>query len=178
MTKLLFRLAIVFFFLCHADDLRAADSVYAFTEAHIKATLPGSHWHLQPKRAQNGMTIYVFKRDPIPDSSGLSIIPNFAVIIETIDPKTDVVTYSVNKRANNAFHVTDMFFTNEEGPIKIVNAVGYRGTYTDALPHTVYVVHGINGKKGFQIILDTTTETFAAMDAEFLGILQSISLER
>jgi hypothetical protein len=178
MTKFLFRLAIVFFFLCHAGELRAADSVYAFTEAHLMATLPGSHWHLQPKQTQNGMTIYVFKRDPIPDSSGRSIIPNFAVVIETIDPKTDVVTYSVNKRANNAFHVTDMMFTHKEGPIKIVNAVGYRGTYTDALPHTVYVVHGINGKKGFQIILDTTTETFGAMDAEFLGILQSISLER
>jgi hypothetical protein len=60
------------------------------------------------------MTIYVFKRDPILDSSGRSIIPNFAVIIEPIDPKTDVVTYSVNKRAKSAFDVTDMF-THEEG---------------------------------------------------------------
>ena len=177
MIKLLLRLAIAFFFLCHAGELRAADSVYVFTEAHLKASLPGSHWHLKPRQTQNGMTIYVFKRDPILDSSGRKIIPNFAVIIEPIDPKTDVVTYSVNKRANNAFHVTEMF-NYEEGPIKIVNAVCYKGTYTDAMTHIVYVIHGINGSKGFQIILDTTTETFAAMDAEFQGILKSISLER
>jgi hypothetical protein len=177
MTKLLFRLAVAMIFLCHTGELRAADSVYVFTEAHIKATLQASHWHLQPKQAQNGMTIYVFKRDPILDSSGRSIIPNFAVIIEPVDQKMDVVTFSVNKRGQNAFDVTDMF-THEGGPIKYINAVGYKGTYTDALPHTVYVVHGINGSKGFQIILDTTTQTFAAMGAEFLGILQSINVER
>ena len=178
MKKALSRLIIVFFFLCHYGEGYAADSVYLFKEAHLMLNIPNSHWHLQPKQDKNGFIIYVFKRDPIPDSSGRSIIPNFAVVIETIDPKTDVVTYSVNKRANNAFHVTDMMFTHKEGPIKIVNAVGYRGTYTDAFPHTVYVVHGINEKKGFQIILDTTTETFGAMDTEFLGILQSIGLER
>jgi hypothetical protein len=85
----------------------------------------------------------------------------------------DVVTFSINKRANNAFDVTQMF-THDDGTIKYLNAVGYKGTYTDAMNHIVYVVHGINGDKGFQIILDTTTETFPAMDAEFLGILKSI----
>src|ERR1700722_18927940 len=96
MTTFLFRLAVALFFFCHAGALRAADSVYAFTEAHLRATVPGSHWHLQPKQEQNAMVIYVFKRDPISDSSGRSIIPNFAIVIETIDPKMDVVEYSVN----------------------------------------------------------------------------------
>jgi hypothetical protein len=169
----LLRLTVALFFFCHAGALRAADSVYVFTEAHLRATVPGSHWHLQPRQEKNGMVIYVFKRDPISDSSGRSIIPNFAVVIETIDPKMDVVEYSVNKRANNAFHVTSMF-THEEGTIKLMNAVGYKGIYTDALPHTVYVVHAINGDKGFQVILDTTTDTFGTMDAEFLAILHSL----
>jgi hypothetical protein len=176
LIKVLSRLTVVFFLIGHGGVLRAADSVYIFAEAHIRATVPGSHWHLQPKQLQNGMAIYVFKRDPIADSSGRSIIPNFAVIIETIDPKMDVVVYSVNKRAQNAFHVTDMF-THEEGTIKLNNAVGYKGTYTDALPHTVYVVHAINGDKGYQVILDTSTETFPAMDAEFLEILKSIQVQ-
>jgi hypothetical protein len=83
---------------------------------------------------------------------------------------------SVNKRANNAFDVTNMF-THEEGTIKLINAVGYKGTYTDALPHTVYVVHAINGDKGFQVILDTTTDTFGTIDAEFLAILHSLRVK-
>jgi hypothetical protein len=176
MTTFLFRLALALFFFCDAGALRASDSVYVFTEAHLQATVPGSHWHLQPKQQKNGMVIYVFKRDPISDSSGRSIIPNFAVVIETIEPNTDVVTYSVNKRANNAFDVTSMF-THEEGKIKLINAVGYKGTYTDALPHTVYVIHAINRDKGFQVILDTTTDTFGTMDTEFLAILHSLRVK-
>jgi hypothetical protein len=176
MTTFLFRLAVALFFFCHAGALRAADSVYVFAEAHLQATVPGSHWHLQPRQEKNGRVIYVFKRDPISDSSGRNIIPNFAVVIETIEPNTDVVTYSVNKRANNAFHMTSMF-TREDGTIKLINAVGYKGVYTDALPHTVYVIHAINGHKGFQVILDTTTDTFGAMDAEFLAILHSLRVK-
>jgi hypothetical protein len=176
MTTFLLRLSVALFFFCHAGALRAADSVYVFTEAHLLATVPGSQWHLQPRQEQNGMVIYVFKRDPISDSSGRSIIPNFAVVVETIDPKTDIVEYSINKRANNAFHVTSMF-THEDGIITYVNAVGYKGTYTDALTHTVYVVHAIHGNKGFQVILDTTAETFPAMEAEFLAILHSLRVK-
>lgn len=43
-----------------------------------------------------------------------------------------------------------------------------------SLNHTVYVVHAINEDKGLQIILDTTTDTFPAIDTEFLQILKSI----
>jgi hypothetical protein len=172
MSKLIFRIAIVFVFLSQSAKLHAADSVYVFEEAHIQLTLD-SHWHLQPKQDKNGFIIYVFKRDPIIDSSLQNIIPNAAVVIEKIDPKMDVVTYSVNKRGNASFDVTKMFI-HGEGIINYVNAVGYKGTYKDQMDHTVYVVHAINKDKGIQIILDTTTETLPAIEAEFLQILKSI----
>jgi hypothetical protein len=136
----------------------------------------GSALAFATQARKKGMVIYVFKRDPISDSSGRSIIPNFAVVIETIEPNTDVVTYSVNKRANNAFDVTNMF-THEEGTIKLINAVGYKGTYTNGLAHAVYVIHAINGNKGFQVILHTTTDTFGTVDAEFLAILHSLRVK-
>jgi hypothetical protein len=87
----------------------------------------------------------------------------------------DVVTYSVNKRASGAFDVTKMF-THDDGIINYINAVGYKGTYSDqgSLNHTVYVVHAINEDKGLQIIMDTTTDTFPTIDTEFLQILKSI----
>lgn len=172
MTKSLFRFFVIFFFLGHYSQSYAQDSVYSFQEANVKLNIPNSHWHLQPKQVTNGFTVYIFKRDPILDSSSRNIIPNAAVVIEDIDPKIDVVTYSVNKRAGASFSVTKMF-THEDGTIHYLNAVGYKGTYTDEVAHTIYVVHAINGNKGMQLILDTTSETFLIMDPEFLQILKS-----
>jgi len=114
--------------------------------------IPSSIYHLRPKQEQNGFIIYVFKRNPIQDSSERSIIPNVAVVIENVDPKMDVVTYSVNKRANGAFDV-DQMFIHGDGIIDFANAVGY---------------------KGLQIIMDTTADTFPSIDPEFRKILKSI----
>ena len=172
MTKVLSRFVVLFILLSHYGELFAQDSVYQFKEANVTLNIPNSHWHLQPKQEKNGFVIYVFKRDPILDSSNRNIIPNAAIIIEKIDPKIDVVTFSVNKRSNGAFDVTKVF-SHEDGTIHYLNAVGYEGTYTDQMTHTVYVVHAINGDKGMQIILDTTTQTFASMNGEFLQILKS-----
>ena len=172
MFKVLFRLVVSFFLLFQYGELLATDSVYLFKEAHIQLEV-NSHWHLQPRQEQNGFIIYVFKRDPVFDSLNRKIIPNAAVVIEKIDPKMDVVAYSVNKRASGAFSVTQVF-NHEDGIIRYVNAIGYKGTYTDQMDHIVYVVHAINEGEGMQIILDTTSETFPALEAEFLQILKSI----
>ena len=173
MAKILLRSIVVLFCLCPFGKLWAQDSVFTFKEANLKLAIPNSHWHLQPREEKNGFVIYVFKRDPIQDSANRNIIPNAAVVIEKIDPKMDVISYSMNKRATAAFDVTKVF-SHEDGTITYLNAVGYQGTYSDALAHTVYVVHAKNGDKGVQIILDTTTETFTVMDPEFLQILKSI----
>ena len=121
MIKLLFRLAVIALFLCHAKELHAQDSTYLFKEADIKLNIPNLHWHMQPRQEQNGFIIYVFKRDPILDSLSRNIIPNVGVIIEKIDRKTDLVTYSVNKRASGFFSVTQMF-SHDDGIINYINA--------------------------------------------------------
>src|SRR5579863_1194233 len=100
MFKVLFRAGVLFFILCQSVRLYATDSVYLFKEGNIRINIPNAHWHLQPRQEQNGFIVYVFKRDPIVDSSNRNIIPNFAVVIEKIDPKMYLVTYSVNKRGN------------------------------------------------------------------------------
>lgn len=175
MPNPLFRLTVVIFSLFLTKATFAADSVYVFKEANIKIDIPTPAYHLRPKQEQNGFIIYAFKRDPIQDSAGRSIIPNVAIVIENVDPKMDIVTYSVNKRGNDAFHVDKMFFPGD-GIIDLVNAVAYKGSYTDKynMKHTVYVVHAINDNKGIQIIMDTTTDTFPSIDPEFRKILKSI----
>ncbi|HEV2482180.1 MAG TPA: hypothetical protein VGS79_21090 [Puia sp.] len=175
MPNPLTRLAVVFFSLFLAKATFAGDSVYLFKEANIKIDIPSTIYHLRPRQEQNGFIIYVFKREPIQDSAERSIIPNVAVVIENVDPKMDVVTYSVTKRGNGAFDV-DKMFIHGDGIIDFVNAVGYQGSYTDQnnMKHTVYVVHAINGDKGIQIIMDTTSDTFPSIDPEFRKILKSI----
>ena len=173
MSTHLSRLVLICFSLLVAKGLFATDSTYLFKEANIKIDISDSVWHLQPRQEQNGYVIYVFKRDPVVDSAGRNIIPNVAVVIEDVNPKMDIVSYSVVKRGKCGFDV-DKMFIHGDGIIDFVNAVGYKGSYADKMEHTVYVVHAINGNKGIQIIMDTTKETFPVMDPEFRRILKSI----
>ena len=48
--------------------------------------------------------------------------------------------------------------------------------YTDqgGLDHTIYVVHGINGTKGFQLICDVTTNIHDKVVDEFFHTLKSV----
>ena len=174
MQKLFLRLALLFYAIFLANYTNAADSTYFFKEANIKINVPDSVWHMQPRQQRKGYIIYSFKRDPIIDSLNRSIIPNIAVIIEKISPKTDVVTYSINKRAKMNIKVTQTFIDGD-GIINFINAVGYKGSYVDgnSLTHIVYVVHAINGDKGIQLILDTTSETFSLVNPDFLAVLKS-----
>ncbi len=66
-------------------------------------------------------------------------------------------------------------FINGDGIINFSNAVGYKGSYVDgnSLTHIVYVIHAINGDKGIQLILDTTSETFSLVNPDFLAVLKS-----
>ncbi len=173
MQKLFLR-ALLFYPIFLANNSNAADSTYFFKEANIKINVPNSVWHLQPSQEKNSYIIYSFKRDPIVDSLDRSIIPNIAVIIEKVSPRTDVVTYSINKRAKMNIHV-EQTFVKGDGIINFINAVGYKGSYVDgnSQKHIVYVIHAINGDKGIQLILDTTSETFLLVNPDFLSVLES-----
>ena len=155
--------------------LGPADFTHDLKEAKLKIDLPNDSWSLTDKQDNNGMTVYIFKRQPIEDSEGRQIIPNIAVIIEEVDKKLDAVTFSALKRSKVNFEVAEVY-THEGGQIGLKNAVGYKGKYVDkgGLEHTIYVVHGINDRKGLQFICDVTTNVLAQVESEFLTTLKSI----
>jgi len=68
-------------------------------------------------------------------------------------------------------------FTHESGEVKIRNALGYVGNYTDSrgLEHTILVVHAINKNAAYQISLDVTSEIYPEVQEEFYSILKSLS---
>jgi len=155
--------------------LPASDLTQDIKEAKIKIDLPNDSWALANRSENKGMTIYSYKRKPVDDSEGRHIIPNMAVIIEDVDRKMDAVTYSALKRSQVHFDVSEVF-THDKGPIQFVNAIGYKGTYTDSggLEHTVFVIHAINERKGIQFICDATTDVLEKVEGEFFLTLKSI----
>jgi hypothetical protein len=143
-------------------------------EASISLELPNNSWNLINKMDQNGMQIYFYKRNPIIDKNGNSIIPNISIIVEDVNKDLDVVTYSAFKRGQVNFEVIEMFI-HEDEKIDFENAVGYKGKYNDQFgEHTVYIVHAINNQKGVQIIFDVLTDLFSELDPEFKKTLKSI----
>ena len=156
-----------------AGTVKASDTlIRVIPEAKIRIDLPNNSWHMTSKETNNGVTVYFFKRDPITDSLKRKIIPNIGIIVEKVDEKTDVVTWSVVKRANMPLEV-DKMFIHGDGLITFKNAVGYKGRYTDGLEHTIYVIHAINNNMGIQLIFDSTTSVFDQVDKEFQEVMKS-----
>jgi hypothetical protein len=144
-------------------------------EAKIKIDLPNKLWALADKQSNNDVTVYYFKREFIEDEDGRKIIPNIGVVVEDVENDLDVVIYSAAKRAKINFEVSEVY-TSDGGKIGFANAIGYKGKYNDnrGLAHTIYVVHGVNGNKGFQVICDATTSVADKVEGEFLASLKSL----
>ena len=154
-----------------------ADSTesYYLEEPSISLDLPASVWHQPLRQETNRLVVYIFKREPVKDPDNRQVIPNIAVITETIPEESDVVTYSIQKKLKTPFDI-DEVFTHDDGWITYLNAIGYKGSYIDdnSLPHTIFMVYAIHATKGIQIILDTTTGTYDQIEKEFLIVLKSI----
>lgn len=139
--------------------------------------LPNDHWALGDTFSSNGSTLYIYKREPIKDKAGRSVIPNISVIIETVPDSTDLVMYSVSKRTIMPFKVKKVLTrSDKDAAFTFPHAVGYKGLYTDqgGVSHTIYALHALNQTKGIQVVCDVTTELFATCDQEFLTLLRSI----
>jgi len=143
-------------------------------EASLSFKLPNDKWELKGKQDKNGKQVYFFKRESIKDKLGRDVIPNISIIVEDVDKKLDVVTFSALKRGQVNFEVDEVFI-HEKGIIDFKNAIGYKGRYTDKFgEHTIYVLHAINKKKGLQIFFDVLTGVFEELDSEFKFTLKSI----
>lgn len=155
-----------------------SDKTEIIKDANIKLDF-SEEWFLADKPGNENIQGYVFKRQPITDKTGLHVIPNIGVWVETIDPKTNIVIYSAQKQLATPFKVTSMFVRDDpkkEVEFNFVNGVGFKSEYTDkkGRPHNTYYIYLINGDKGIQIIFDSTTSVFDIADKEFKRTIKSI----
>ncbi len=181
---------VVFFILCCSVVCNAQkDTIKA---ASLLFEKPNSKWFLKEIKDTCGWTIYSYKREPIIDSEGRSIIPNIAFIVESI-PDTvtiDVMQYSIHRRGQFPAKTIGMFSgeggnsdpkyekQNAAGMPKMQykNAMGFKAIYKDmAGEHSIYLVFLLNKHKGVTVIMDMTSELFEKYGKEFNDGLLSIT---
>lgn len=145
-------------------------------EANLQFELPNNKWSLADKKESNDLVVYFYKREAIINKEGQAVTPTISFVIETVKDPTDLMEYSIEKRISVPFTVTEVFAHDSKNPkIKLLYAVGYKGTYnSQGTDHTLYVVHYTHKNKGVQVICDITSELFPNYESEFLKALISL----
>lgn len=167
---------LIYFLAITCLAFKADNLTQEITEAKFKFDLPNDKWSLWVNESYKKVVLYSYKREAIFDSANnLDIIPNISIVIEDLDRDLDLGTYTVTKRAEVNFEVIDIY-TYSKGNIGIENAIGYKCKYigSNKMEHTIYVVHGVNKRKGFQIICDGTSSVHDIVESEFLATLKSV----
>ncbi|GAB3289346.1 hypothetical protein [Hymenobacter tenuis] len=147
-------------------------------EAGITFILPNKNWKLINKEIVNDRVVYHYKRLPIKNADGIDVIPNIAVIVESVGFDIPIGQFSNVLLEDNMFNI-DSVYARENKLISFKNAVAYKGSYEDRQGlHTVYVVHAMNGGNGIQILFDVTADLFKIIGPEFRKTLKSIMLTK
>jgi hypothetical protein len=119
----------------------------------------------------------VYKREPIPDSTGLAVVANLAIIYQKVEDSTDLILYSIHMRQQVQFDVTRILGADSHA-FSFANAVGYEGTYRDHdvpdIVHRVLVGHMVHGRVGLQVMGDATESVFLKVEGDMRRFLHSI----
>lgn len=167
-------------------------------DAGLYFQLPSDEWKFTD-RATFGdkSTMYVYKRKPIIDQSGTSVIPAICVNIDKLAKDAHVMAYSaywtdIQSRPGGGYEGFKMKFRGLTGYIKEVSGLftdmslqGYLGqicTYNDPTgrQHTSYNVYLINYEIsphesiGIWLTMDVTTELLPIIKEEFMYTLKTI----
>jgi hypothetical protein len=153
---------------------------YEIPEARMTLTLPNQKWKLAT-HSDTGPAEYVFKREPITDSSGRQIIPAIMVYVEDAEKyQQDVTLFSITKSGpflQRGVKIDQTLIqSKKEYPLTYKNAFFIKASYTQGgLAHILYMIHIINkGNKGIQVYLDMTKELEEKYGQEFWTTIRSI----
>jgi hypothetical protein len=160
------------------SEIQVAGGRVTFPQLGLSFAFPSSDWDVNPFRheSKSDAEIISFWRKGILDSSGREIVPVFGIVVLEVPENSDIVEYSAFWRTNFPNHQVDDIFTKDDGLINLPYAIGYKIRYTDqySIEHTIFLIHAIKEKFGFQISLDSTSEVFPQFEDDFMKILKSI----
>lgn len=154
---------------------------YRFEEAKMYLRLPNDNWFLFNKDKAFKDWYYIFKRNPVIDDNGRSIIP--AIIVKYADAKEfkgSVKAFSDKMSApflQNGMQIDKVLLpTNIDYPIKFKNSLFIKAHYTQqGVGHILYLIYIINKNNiGIGVFMDMTQSLVAKYGTEFLDVIGSI----
>jgi hypothetical protein len=169
---------VVFAFFYFASVAAAQDSFTAHGSTVIYARPDPAQWNL----VHNGMDakanafLLMFEHSPIKDAQGREIKPVIAAICEAVTDSSDVIMYSIRKRAQVPFDVKKVL-TPQGGDFTHRNAVGFDGLYDRGVVHKVVVGHLRHQGVGVQVICDSTDGVHDKVEADMRGFMRSITFK-
>lgn len=168
-------LIIIFLLIIRQSFAQSTD--FKIDEAKMGIQMPNAQWGLALK--EEGY--YIFKRAPITDDEGRSIIPAIIVIVEDASQyNEDVTMYAIEKRLQfqgKGINVDKILIhENQDYPVSYKNSYLTMCSYTDnGLDHILYMIHIINkDNKGIQIYMDMTKSIADKYADEFWTAMKSI----
>ena len=149
-------------------------------EAGIRFELPNDEWRFTNKYDYNRGPLYIYKRTPITDSTGMSVISAIMVSVETPDlpgPEYLGLELFVLQRMNDYGPEFARSATHQCDKIRLKNAAAYLGQYKNmgTLFHTYSVSKYINGKY-VTLYCVITSSLLDELDPEFTRTLASIEV--
>ncbi|MBK6516436.1 MAG: hypothetical protein IPG04_20605 [Polyangiaceae bacterium] len=159
-----------------AGPVAVAKRVETVQDIQLTFELPNDAWRRHPGLGPTppGVTQLGFERDDVLDDDGHAVRPYCGVTTEPAPDQKDIVLYSMGWRMKAPFKV-DSVFTHEDGTVQVKSAIGYRGrTEYGGDEHSLFVVHGLFGERGYVFICDTTTSVLAKVEGEIASILRSM----
>jgi hypothetical protein len=139
--------------------------------------MPNNQWNLVVNKPTN----LVYKRNPVVDSHGNSVVAAIMLYTENAsDYKQDVALFWGKKmqpltdKGVKAVQVLD--WEDKEYPLSIKNAIFVKGAYTaQNLDHIIYMIYIIDKHhNGMQVYLDMTAELESTYGNEFWSVIRSI----
>jgi hypothetical protein len=177
MTRSFAPLLLIVFYCCPCFGQQGVDT--RIPNHHLRFLLPNDKWAASDG-TDSAQGVYFFKRQPVVDSHGRSIIPAIMLFIEDARKyNNDIVVFSVNKRApftEKGVKIDQTLFPSDKGyPLIGQTAVFMKTSYTmDSLPHILYMIHMIDRhKQAIQLYLDMTADLGDAYEQELLSTIRS-----
>jgi hypothetical protein len=172
-------IAIMAALLCFAVAAKAQESITAHGSTVLYARPDASNWNLVKNELDPKSNIYLlmFERNPIEDAEGRRIKPVIALICEPVNDSSNVIDYSIRKRAQVPFTVKQML-VYQKGHFTYPNSVGYEGEYERGVLHKVFVGHLRHKEVGVQIICDSTDGVYGRVETDMRDFLRSVTFKK
>jgi len=120
----------------------------------------------------------MFKSRSIRDSQGREVQPVIAVIVESVKDSSDVIVYSIQKRASTAFTVNKVL-SFEDGYFTHRNSIGYEGEYKKQdIIHKLLIAHMREKSVGLQVICDSTDDVYNQVEQDMRNFILAIGIDQ